>query len=565
MKIRLRNAEVYDPPSGRDGQRCDLFIDGQNIVAPLPERPFVADAEFDLSGHFVMAGAIDLHTHIGGGKAAIARMLMPELLRPVSEPERGSNLRDPLLLRRQDSFLPPAPYVGRRYIEMGYTACFEPAMLPCNARGTHAELADTPLIDAGAYVVLGNDHILLSMLRDKVDQRLINCYVAATVHATRAMGVKVVNAGGISAFKFNQRHLDVDEVHPHYGITPAQIIRSLACAVDAIGLPQPLHVHASNLGMAGNIESTLKTIAAAAGHRIHLTHVQFHCYGKEGSRGFSSGSEQLVAALQANPNVTIDVGQVMFGQTVTISADAMHQYHARRYAKPRKSVIVDIECEAGCGVVPFKYEHRRYVHALQWAIGLELFLMLDNPERVFLTTDHPNGGPFTTYPHIMRLLMDASFRETALSEVDAEAAAASQLSGLSRCYTLTDIAKMTRSAPASFLGLTQQGHLQPGAIADITVYRHASDWEATFARPTHVFRRGRLVVRDGQLIDQAPTVLHALRPDYDPADLQKLQRYFQQVGNGGPQMLQISDDELSSLIGAEPCNHSCGTAKEMLV
>ena len=32
-----------------------------------------------------------------------------------------------------------------------------------------------------------------------------------------------------------------------------------------------------------------------------------------------------------------------------------------------------------------------------------------------LTTDHPNGGPFTSYPHLIRLLMDRSFRDEQLA------------------------------------------------------------------------------------------------------------------------------------------------------
>ncbi len=556
MRIQLVGGMVYDPAQNLSGEVRDIVFDGETIIAADESRP--ADFHYDLSGHIVMAGAIDLHTHIGGGKAAIARMLLPEWMESRPARANGSHLRDPLLMQRQDSFLPPAPMVGRRYIEMGYTACFEPAMLPCNARGTYAELADTPLIDSGAYVVLGNDDVLLAMMRDRVDKKWIHAYVAAMVDATRAMGVKVVNAGGINAFKYNQRQLNVDTPHPVYGITPSAIIRTLAEAVDTIGIPQPLHVHASNLGMAGNIESTLKTIEAANGHRLHLTHVQFHSYGSDGPRGFSSGAERLVRALQSHPNITIDVGQVMFGQTVTISADSMHQFAARHLAKPRKSVILDIECEAGCGVIPFRYENRRYVNALQWAIGLEIFLMMDDPSRVFLTTDHPNGGPFTTYPHLMRLLMDPAYRSTALAEIDGDAADASQLSGFSRAYTLSDMAMMTRLAPARFLGLSNLGHLKPGAIADISIFREGPDWETTFRSPTHVFRRGRLVVRDGCLIDSTPAVIHSLKPSYDVAVLPKIAPYFERQGRLSPWNFPITDDELVTHIGGRPQLHLCG-------
>ena len=37
-----------------------------------------------------------------------------------------------------------------------------------------------------------------------------------------------MNPGGISAFKFNQRKLDLDEKHVYYVITPRDIILTLA-------------------------------------------------------------------------------------------------------------------------------------------------------------------------------------------------------------------------------------------------------------------------------------------------------------------------------------------------
>jgi formylmethanofuran dehydrogenase subunit A len=552
MLIRLHGGAIYDPAHGLDGKVGEIWIRDDQIV-DRPESPQRCDYHFDLTDCFVMAGAIDLHTHIGGGKTNIARMLLPDFAgtRPSGGGSKDlgqtdpppANLRDPLLRGDANAFLPAAPMVGRRYLEMGYTACFEPAMIPCNARGTHAELADTPAIDTGCYVILGNEDHLLRMIRDSQPQEVINQYVAAAVWATQAIGVKVVNPGGINAFKFNVRKLDVDSPHPVYGVTPAAIIRTLAKAVDQIGLPQPLHVHASNLGVAGNIESTLKTIRAADGHRIHLTHVQFHSYGAEGPQGFSSAAEQIVKAIERYPNLTVDVGQVMFGQTVTISADTMHQFASRSRAKPRKSVIVDVECQAGCGVVPFRYRNRRYVNALQWAIGLELFLMVDDPSRIFLTTDHPNGGPFTSYPHLIRLLMDRSFRETALAEVHDDARAASQLGGMDRQYSLADIAVMTRSAPARFLGLENMGTLTPGAVADVVVYRRQPDWERTFARPSHVFRRGRLVVRDGQMIDSVDKVTHAFRPATEG------------TGNLPSGFTPIGADEMETLLGVRPQYH----------
>ena len=196
-------------------------------------------------------------------------------------------------------------------------------------------------------------------------------------------------------------------------------------------MPHPLHVHCSNLGVPGNVDTTLATIDAAEGLPIHLTHVQFHSYGTEGDRKFSSAARRIAEAVNgARQRQRSTSGQIMFGQTVTASGDTMAQYRNAGLAQPRKWALMDIECDAGCGVVPFSYRDQNFVNALQWAIGLELFLLVEDPWRVFLTTDHPNGAPFTSYPHLIRLLMDnRSFRNEQLASIQPDAAAQSDAAG----------------------------------------------------------------------------------------------------------------------------------------
>lgn len=540
----------------------DLYVRDGRIVAAQNESERVrweatADETLDCSGCVILAGGIDLHTHIGGGKVTLARMLLPESSR--------------------HAFLPSTRAAGEAYLRMGYGVAVEPAMLACNARQAHAEMADTPHLDTAAYVLLGNDRVLLELVAEGADQSLVNDYVAFMVTATQAIGVKVVNAGGIDAFKFNVRELDVDTPHPRYGVTPGQIIRRLAEAVHAIGLTHPLHVHCSNLGVPGNIRSTLATIRAADGFPIHLAHAQFHSYDGGQGRPFASAAAELAEALRQHPNVTIDVGQVIFGQTVTVSGDTMHQHANFRYARPRKSALVDIECEAGCGVVPFRYRNRQFVHSLQWAIGLELFLMVDDPSRVFLTSDHPNGGPFTCYPHLIRLLTDRSFRQTALAEIDPAAAAASNLSGIDREYSLDEIAIMTRSAPAKILGLTHQGTLAAGAVADIAVYPESDDRERMFAKPRWVVRRGEVhafsttadaaespvepgeIFADDSADDPAsgPSFTHTVRPDFDQNSVADFAARHDRLASFSLANLAISDDELADSIGTRPIVHPC--------
>ncbi len=547
--LRLKGGKIVDPANGIDGEVRDLYIDGGRLVAPSLAHKIHED--IDISGALVMAGAIDLHTHIGGGKVNIARAMLPEDHRGT---QRGAT---PLLRSGSGRATPSTLTTGYRYAEMGYTACFEPAMLPANARQAHMEMGDTPIVDKGAYALLGNDDFLLRLMQEKAEQQVINDYVAWTLRASQALGIKVVNPGGISAFKFNTRKLDVDEASPHYGITPRAILTTLTRALHALKVPHPLHVHASNLGIPGNIETTLATIDAAEGLPIHLAHIQFHSYAKEGDRKFSSGAARIAEAINGHRNVSADVGQILFGQTVTASGDSMAQHRNSVHARPGKWVVMDIECDAGCGVVPFKYRDQNFVNALQWAIGLEIFLMVDDPWRIFLTTDHPNGAPFTSYPHLMRLLMDKSFRDDQLSRIHPDAAAASCLGSLQRQYSLYEIATMTRAAPARILGLTDRGHLAPGAAADITVYQVQNDAEAMFSAPEYVFKDGVLVARRGKTVGVTRGITHTVKPDFDPAIEKRLRSYFERYHTLSLDNFAISDDEMIECGSRALLTHPC--------
>jgi len=417
-------------------------------------------------------------------------------------------------------------------------------MLPVNARQAHMEMADTPIVDTGAYSLLGNDDFLLQLITKKKSQKLINDYVAWTMHASQAMAVKIVNPGGINAFKFNQRKLDLDDNNSFYNLSPRKILKVLARSLHELGVPHPLHVHGCNLGVPGNVHTTLDTIEAMAGLPIHLTHVQFHSYGTEGDRKFSSGAVHIAEALNKHKNISLDVGQIMFGQTVTASGDTMMQHSGSEHAHPNKWVCMDIECDAGCGVVPFRYRDKNFVNALQWCIGLEIFLLASDPWRIFLTTDHPNGAPFTMYPHLIRLLMDRSFRNDMLSTLNKSARAASVLDSIDREYSLYEIATMTRAAPARSLGLTDRGHLGINACADITVYNEHANKEIMFAQPEYVFKNGTLVVKNGKVINTPAGSTHTVKPDFDPGIEKHLKKYFDRYHTVKLGNFKISDDEL---------------------
>ena len=137
MLIKLSGGTVYDPVHGINGEKRDIYIrDGQ--ITRRPAATVDIDKTYDLKGKVIMAGAIDMHTHIGGGKVNIARMMLPE------DHRQDLVSRTPLTRSGCGHAAPSTLTAGYRYVEMGYTACFEPAMLPANARQAHMEMADTP-------------------------------------------------------------------------------------------------------------------------------------------------------------------------------------------------------------------------------------------------------------------------------------------------------------------------------------------------------------------------------------------------------------------------------------
>ena len=85
---RLAGGRVYDPLNGVDGKVRDLWVrDGRIVAAPEGGR---ADEVIDLAGKVVMPGGIDLHSHIGGGKVNIARMMLPEEHRAHRQHRHGA-------------------------------------------------------------------------------------------------------------------------------------------------------------------------------------------------------------------------------------------------------------------------------------------------------------------------------------------------------------------------------------------------------------------------------------------------------------------------------------------
>lgn len=515
--LRIINGKVYDPVHHIDGEIKDIHIRDGKIVGSVPDDSPTIDA----SGMVVMPGGVDIHCHIAGHKVNMARKFQPE------DHRQDSQIRVGELRSGTGGIVPSTFATGYRYATLGYTTAMEAAVSPLGARHAFEELHDTPVIDKGFYILLANN-IFLNQLLEQGRTEEFRQAVAWWLNATKAYAIKLVNPGGDEPWK-GRRNSNVDQLDQKisgFDLTPRKIIKALIDVSNDLNLPHPAHIHCNNLGHSGNYETTLDTMRTAEGRRVHITHIQFHSYGGILGEKPTSKAAEIAEFINNNPNISADVGQVMFGNATIMTGDAPLTWLLRSITD-KKWINADTECESGCGILPFSYQGHVYTHALQWAVGLELFLLSKDPWRMVLSTDHPNGGSFENYPKLIRLLMDRDFRNEEARKVNQKAIANTNLLDIDREMTMQEIAIITRAGPAKILGLTSKGHLGVGADADITIYDDIANREEMFNAARYVIKAGNLFIENHEFRhDQHGRVFH-VAPSYDPAVEETIRPFFE--------------------------------------
>jgi len=507
MEYIIKNGIVYDPLNGVNGEKMDICVKDGKIVESVSDSAKVIDA----SGCVVMPGGVDSHSHLAGAKVNVGRIFRPEDSKREIYAKKG--------LRTGTGFSVPSTYkTGYQYSEMGYTTVIEAAMPPLIARHTHEEFMETPQIDKAAMPLFGNNWMVMEYLKEG-DIKACAAYVAWLLKATRGFAIKIVNPGGTEAWGWGKNVHSLDDPVPYFDITPREIVRGLAEVNELLGLPHSIHVHPNNLGHPGNWETTLETMKCVEGIEAkprvgeretsyYNTHAQFHSYGGTSWKDFESKAIEIAEYVNKAKHVVIDVGQVTLDETTTMTADGPMEYDLHM-TNGLKWANCDVELETGSGVVPFIYSPKGPVYAVQWAIGLELFLYTD-VNKVMLTTDHPNAGPFTRYPRVIAWLMSKKYRDEWLyNKVHKWAQQRSHVADADKEYDLYEIAKITRANQAKVLGLSEtKGHLGVGAEADIAIYaidpeeKDGKKIEKAFRYAKYVLKRGEIVVKDGNIVKE---------------------------------------------------------------
>jgi formylmethanofuran dehydrogenase subunit A len=515
--LRIRGGRVYDPANNVNGVVKDICIANGKIVDD------VADARtLDAQGMIIFPGGVDIHTHVAGAALNFARAMTPENQRVAAKflhtPERRMGIGGPT---------PTTFATGYLYAGMGYTTVMEAAVPVLSARHTHEELNDTPIVDKGCNVLMANNELLLDLL-EKGEHERARDVVAWLIWAAKCYGVKAVNPGGVTAWKWGKNASTMSELVPGYSqVTPGRIVTHLARICDELKLPHPLHLHCNNLGAPGNYVTTLETMKALEGNRAHMAHLQFHAYGGEDWHTMRSASVEIAEYFNSHPNLTCDAGAVLFGNAVTITADGPWQ-HLLYQLTGRKWGNIDVENETGCGIVPYSYKGDNLVNAVQWAVGLELLLLIKDPWRVFLTTDHPNGACFWRYPEIIHMLMNADYRRERVMKLPPAVMPRIILQELNREYSLFELAILTSAGPARALGMKDKGHLGSGADADITIYHENPDGTYMFRYPRYVIKGGEIVVEEGDIRQRMIGREFISKPHFDPAVEDYLKPVFQE-------------------------------------
>jgi len=514
--LKIKGGKVYDPANGINGEVRDLYLQDGKLVAAGE-----AGRTIDATGMIVFPGGVDVHTHVAGGAINFARAMTPEDHRRTQAFIRSKTRRSGL-----GGMAPTTFATGYLYAGMGFTTVNEAAVPVLSARHTHEELSDIPIVDKCSLTLMANNELMLDQLEAGEYERAKNI-MAWYLWAAKSYGVKAVNAGGVAAWKWGKDAKQLtDSIEGYSSLTPGGIITALARMCHELNLPHPLHLHCNNLGAPGNISTTLDTLQHLEGHRAHIAHSQYHAYGGDDWDTMCSNTTRLAEYFNTHDNVTTDAGAVLFGDTVTITADGPWQ-HLLYKLTGRKWGNLDVENETGCGIVPYTYRPSNIVNAVQWASGLELLLLIEDPWQVFLSTDHPNGGCFWRYPEILHLLMSADHRKECLKQLPDKVKDRITLPEIDREYTLYEVATAMSAGPARALGLKNKGNLGIGCDADIVIYEEDDSITRMFSHPRYVIKSGEVVIEDGDIRETPEGREFVVKPSYDPGTEDFLQPLFE--------------------------------------
>ena len=288
-RLRIVGGAVHDPANGVDGDVRDVCIEDGRIVATLPPGAPTLDAR----GMVVMPGGVDIHSPFRQlERATTARRLIPD--EHAADPARRARTRRrrPPARSGTGGTVPSTFTTGYRYAGLGYTTVVRRRGRAALARHSHARARRHADRRRRLLRAAWATTSICSARSPRANASGARDYAAWLLRSDRRLRDQDRQSGrrrGVEARQRDVTGLD-DAGRAAATVTPRAILETLADAANALRLPHPVHIHCNNLGVAGNVRTTLASMRALAGRRAHFTHLQFHSYGGERGSAWSSAA-----------------------------------------------------------------------------------------------------------------------------------------------------------------------------------------------------------------------------------------------------------------------------------
>jgi formylmethanofuran dehydrogenase subunit A len=447
----LKNATVIDPSQQTPPR--DLYIHDGFVV----EKPTHGKCDvIDLTGHIILPGAIDMHTHLVPPAMGALRTLQQAVI-----PDDVST-----------ELIGSPTWLAHQYLKLGYTMAVDAAIAPGDAPAARVGLRELAPLHTAFLLLLSHHGPLLELLQyhqwDVARDLAMHLFTQSG-----AMGIKLVNPGSMHAMDGPAMDVvDIDSTVEGMHATPRQVLDFFLDLSDKLHLAHPVHIHLPQLGTPQSCASAVQWLNAMAGRRAHIAHLQYDCYKPDRKWYLRSGVEDVLTALHANKQLTADVGLTGFGPAYALTADlALHDRLLELFGDDAGPALrFQWDGLTVFGLQPLHRYEDDLGYAMQWATGLELVLQADDLTQLSLTLDYPNGGAVSLYPQLIRCLMNKAYRDEMLKQCHPAATQATGLKQIKRELSFAQIMQLTRLSPAHALGLQNRGNLQIGSIADLAVY-----------------------------------------------------------------------------------------------
>ncbi len=474
--IHLANATVIDPAQP-DPPR-DLYIhDGKIIAQPADQH---TKQTIDLTGHTILPGGIDMHTHLVTPAMSALRTLQQHVIRDVIS----------------DQLIGSPTWLRDEYLKLGITTAIDAAITPGDAPAAKLGLRELEPLNTGFLLLLSHHADLLSLINAGDVEAATELAIKLFRNAT-AMGIKLVNPGSMQTMDGPALDvLDIDQAVEGMQATPRQVLTFFLDLSDKLNIAHPVHIHLPQLGTPDSSPTTCQWLDAMVGRRAHIAHLQYHCYAYDEDWYLRSDVECVLKHLNDNPQITADVGLTAFGPAYGMTADlALHDRLVALFGdEVGPTLRFQWEGRTSFGLQPLDRDPQNLGYAMQWATGLELILLADNLNQLSLSIDYPNGGAIASYPQLIRCLMDKSYRDALLAKAHPAATQATNLKQITRQLSFDEILQLTRISPAHALGLENKGNLNLSSDADLVIYPDSISKTGDFSQtPTHVMIDGRFL------------------------------------------------------------------------